>query len=150
VAHELPVPPALKVTAEATLRERVLANLRAADASFPRLREDMAEAAAARISLDTPEIALAASDGLRQLLDRVIRDDGELDLVVLETVGAAAEVAVGMRSPVDLWFAQNATWRLLDRIPALRDRAARGDQAAARVHEALHRLAVTLRLSVAR
>jgi hypothetical protein len=53
-----------------------------------------------------------------------------------------------MRSGVDLWFAQNATWRLLDRLPDLRRRGAAGDEASAHAVANLERLARALRLAV--
>jgi hypothetical protein len=150
VAHELPVPDVLRTTAEVTLQRRVLTNLRARDASFQQLRDHMTEAAEVRVSLDTPEIALAASEGLRRLIDRVAGPDGELDLIALETVQRAAEVAARMKSAVDLWFAQNATWRLLEWLPLLQRRAAAGDPLAAKAAGDLERLAGALRLAVRR
>ena len=148
VAHRLPVPEILHTTAEVTLRRRVLANLRADAPSFPRLREHIAEAALVRVSLDTPEIALAASDGTRRLLERVVDDDGRLDPVTLAALASAAEVAGRMKSAVDLWSAQNATWRLLPRLGDLRARAAAGDTAAAECASHLERLARALHLAV--
>ncbi len=148
VARNLPVPEVLRSIAEATLRRRVLGNLRARGASFARLREHMIEATEVRVSLDTPEIALAASEGLRGLIDRVAGPDGELDIAALETVARAAEVAIRMRSAVDLWFAQNATWRLMDRLPDLRRRARAGDEVSAHAAANLERLARALRLAV--
>ncbi|HEX4421684.1 MAG TPA: DUF3536 domain-containing protein [Kofleriaceae bacterium] len=144
VAHGLPVPEVLHAIAEATLRRRVLGNLRAAEASFPQLRDDVAEAGDVKVSLDTPEIALAASEGLRRLIDRVALADGTLDVAVLDAVARGAEVATRMRSEVDLWFAQNATWRLLDRLPDLRRRARAGDLAAEAGAVNLERLARAL------
>ena len=150
VAHDLPVPPVLHTTAEATLRRRVLANLRAAEPSFSKLRDHIIEASEVKVSLDSPEIALAASDSLRRLIDRLSASsrDGELDPAVLDTVARAAEIATRMKSNVDLWFAQNATWRLLDRLPALRKRAHDGDAAAQQAALDLERLARALRLAV--
>ena len=148
VAHALPVPEVLHSVAEATLRRRVLVNLRARDASFAQLREHMIEAGDVRVSLDTPEIALAASEGLRRLIDGVVAPDGTLDAAALETVTRATEVASRMRSAVDLWFAQNATWRLLVRLPDLRRRAAAGDEVSGEAAEHLERLARALRLAV--
>jgi hypothetical protein len=110
----------------------------------------MVEAAEVRVSLDTPEIALAASEALGVLLARVVLPDGELDLALLDVVNAAAEVAARMRSAVDLWTAQNATWRLLPRLPALHRRAAAGDLEAGHGAAGLERLAGTLRLAVKR
>ncbi|MBL0220908.1 MAG: DUF3536 domain-containing protein [Myxococcales bacterium] len=150
VAHELPVPDVLRTTAESALRRRVLANMRAADPSFQQLRDHMVEAAEVRVSLDTPEIALAASEALVVLLDRVVGEGEEVDLAVLEIVTAAAEVASRMRSAVDLWNAQNATWRLLARLPELHQRSAAGDVDAARAAAGLERLAGTLRLAAKR
>jgi hypothetical protein len=141
VGHELPVPEVLHTTAEATLRRRVLANLRAKDPSFQALRDQILEAMEVKISLDTPEIALAASEGLRRLIERLSDGDG-FDPALLDTVARAAEVAARMKSSVDLWFAQNATWKLLDRLPALR---AAGDR---EIAENLVKLARALRLAV--
>jgi len=147
VARELPVPEVLHAIAEGTLRRRVLANLRAEQASFQALRDQLTEAAEVRVSLDTPEIALAASEGLRRLIDRVAAD-GELDPMALETVARAAEITARMKSTVDLWFAQNATFKLLDRLPELRGRARAGDALALKVSQDLERLAHSLRLAV--
>jgi hypothetical protein len=140
VSHELPVPYVLHKVAEVALRRRVLANLEAEQASFQALRDHLTEAAEVKVSLDTPEIALAASEGLRRLIDRVA-DGGTIDPTALDTVARAAEVAARMKSAVDLWFAQNATWRLLRRLPELRRTSP---------HEAveLERLARALRLAV--
>jgi uncharacterized protein DUF3536/glycosyl hydrolase family 57 len=148
VAHELPVPEVLHAISEATLRRRVLATLRTDAASFTALREHLIEALDVKVSLDTPEIALAASEGLRRLIERVVAAAGELDGVALDAIARAAEVATRMRSSVDLWFAQNATWRLLDRLPDLRRRAAAGDELSGQAAGNLERLARALRLAV--
>ena len=81
------------------------------------------------------EVALASSP------------DGALDPAALDTLARAADVASRMRSTVDLWFAQNATWRLLDRLPELRRRGAAGDRVAAQAAADLEHLAHALRLS---
>jgi hypothetical protein len=151
VAHELPVPQTLHTVAEVALRRRVLANLRAENASFQALREHIAEAAEVRVSLDTPEIALAASEGLRRLIDRVATNPegpAGLDPNALDTVARAADVAARMKSNVDLWFAQNATWRLLERLPELRHLGKGGDTRALQALVDLERLARTLHLAV--
>ncbi len=143
VARVLPVPEVLHTLAEATLRRRVLVNLNAERPSFSALRQHIVEAAEVKVSLDTPEIALAASEGLRRLIDRLADPaTGELDPDALDTVARAAEVAARMKSSVDLWFAQNATWRLLERLPELR-RAGKAKLAAD-----LERLAQALGLAV--
>lgn len=148
VAHELPVPDILYATVQTALHRRVLANLRAQEPSFHRLREHMTEAAMVRVSLDTPEIALAASDGLRRLIEHMGKD--ELDPSALDTVSRAAEVASRMKTKVDLWFAQNATFGLLSRLQALRERGAAGDAKAGAAAANLERLATALQLSVPR
>jgi hypothetical protein len=147
VAHELPVPESLHSIAETALRRRVLSNLASDDASFQALRQQIGEATEVKVSLDTPEIALAASEGLRRLIERLAAK-GDLDPNALEIVARAAEVAARMKSAVDLWFAQNATWRLLERMPALRIQARSGDGAAAQSAAELERLARALRLAV--
>jgi alpha-amylase/alpha-mannosidase (GH57 family) len=148
VAHELPIPDVLHTTVQAALLRRVLANLRAPEPSFQQLRDQLADAALVKVNLDTPEIALAASEGLRHLIERVAAD-GELDGAALETVSRAAEVAARMKTKVDLWFAQNATFKLLDRLPALRNRAASDAKTRAMLSD-LERLATALRLAVPR
>jgi hypothetical protein len=150
VAHGLPVPEVLHTTAKATLRRRVLANLRADEPSLARLREHIAEAEQVRIGLDTPAIALAASEALHRVIRRVAGSDGELDGAALDTVARAAEVAARMKSGVDLWSVQNATFQLLRRLPELRRRGAAGDAAAARLAEDLQRLARALRIAAPR
>jgi hypothetical protein len=126
----------------------VLRCLRDPNPSFAQLREHIIEALDTQVSLDTPEIALAASEGLRRLIDRVAAPDGTLDGAALDTIARAAEAASRMRSGVDLWFAQNATWRLLDRLPDLRRRGTAGDEASAHAVANLERLARALRLAV--
>ena len=148
VAHELPVPEVLHAIAEATLRRRVLGNLRRTQPSFPDLRDHIREAIDVKVSLDTPEIALAASEGLRRLIDQVAAPDGTLDGAALDAIARATEVATRMRSEVDLWFAQNATWRLLDRLADLRRRGNAGDETSAQAATGLERLARALRLAI--
>src|SRR5690606_14781443 len=151
VAHDLPVPEVLRTVAEIALRRRVLTNLEAEDASFATLRDHLADAAEVRVSLDTPAIALAASEGLRRLIDSVpTSPDGPagLDPAALDTVARAADVAARMKSSVDLWFVQNATWRLLDRLPELRKLGQAGDTRALQALVDLERLARALHLSV--
>ena len=151
VAHELPVPPSLHTIAELALRRRVLDNLKADEASFQALRDQITEASEVRVSLDTPEIALAASEGLRRLIDRVSSNSegpAGLDPAALDIVARAADVAARMRSNVDLWHAQNATWRLLGRLPELRRLGRAGDTKALQALVDLERLARALRLAV--
>ncbi|MBV8760877.1 MAG: DUF3536 domain-containing protein [Deltaproteobacteria bacterium] len=152
VAHDLPVPDVLHTVAETALRRRVLANLTADAASFQQLRQHLAEAAEVQVSLDTPEIALAASEGLRRLIEHlaeVSTGSAGPDPLALDVVARAAEVASRMKSSVDLWFAQNATWRLLARLPELRARGG-SDPQAAQAAQLLERLAKSLRLAVTR
>jgi hypothetical protein len=150
VAHKLPVPEVLHTTAKTTLRRRVLANLRADAPSFAHLREHIAEAEHVRVNLDTPEIALAASEALRRVIGGVAGPEGELDGAALETCARAAEVAARMKSGVDLWFVQNATFQLLHRLPELRRRSAGGDAKATRLADDLQRLARALRIAAPR
>ena len=83
------------------------------------------------------------------MIDRVAASpDGELDPSALDTLARAAEVAARMKSGVDLWLAQNATWRLLDHMPELRQRAANGDRVAVQSIADLERLARALKLAV--
>ncbi len=147
VSHQLPVPAVLQTTAEMAMRRRVLTNLRARDPRFEILREHMTEASEVKVVLDTPEIALAGSEALRRLIERLATSQ-DPDPVLLAEVADAAEVATRVKSGVDLWFAQNATWTLVQRLPALRRVAAGGDPVAVRVVADLERLARSLRLAL--
>jgi hypothetical protein len=81
------------------------------------------------------------------VIDRVAGPDGELDAAALETVARAAEVATRMKSGVDLWFVENATFQLLRRLPELRRRAGAGDVVARQLAGDLERLAQALRIA---
>ena len=99
----------------------MLGNLRVKQPSFPELRDRMREAVEVRGSLNTPEIPLAANEVLRRLIDQVAAPDGTLDVGRSRSSPVPpTEAATRMWSEVGLWFAQNATWRLVDRLPDLR------------------------------
>jgi hypothetical protein len=142
VAHELPVPAVLHATAEAALRRRVMQALEAEKPSMSTLLAAIAEAEEAKVGVDTPEIALAASDTLRRLMDRLEAEPDDEE--ALDAAARGVEVAARMKSSVDLWRAQNTTWRLLRRLPALRA----GDAAALERAATLERLARALKLQV--
>ena len=72
---------------------------------------------------------------------KLIATDGDLDPTAIETIARAAEITSRMKSVVDLWFAQNATWRLLQRLPELRDKGH------TKAVQDLERLAKALRLA---
>src|SRR5204863_9405562 len=102
------------------------------------------EAAQVEVNLDTPEVAYAAGTALAGVVDRVVAHPD--DVALLEAAARAAEVASRMRSPVDLWHAQNACMRLLEqRLAAWR---AAGDPASASKLRWLTQLALALRLAI--
>jgi hypothetical protein len=141
--HHLTVPEAIHTAAEYTLRRRLLHNLMAASPSFPEVLAQITEAAQVEVTLDTPEVAYAAGIALGRVVDRLVaRPD---DITALEAAARAADVASRMRSPVDLWHAQNACMRLVEqRLIAWRTA---GDPASTTKARWLTQLANALRLA---
>ncbi len=147
VRHDLPVPGPFANAAEQVLRRRILAALERPVPSFDEVRATIAEAAQVRVDLDTPAIAYAAGLALRRMIDHLAA--APEDPVPLARLARLAGVAAGMRSPVDLWDAQNAAWRLRrERLPAWRARAAGGDATAEQMVRAFTLLAQALRVAV--
>jgi hypothetical protein len=115
VAHELPVPDALRAAGEVTLRRRLLDAL-AADVPDPALvRACITEAAEVEVDLDTPEIAYAAGLALARAMDTLVAAPEALSPETISSVGKLATIAARMKSEVDLWHAQNATFQLVER-----------------------------------
>jgi hypothetical protein len=146
----LPLPPALVELATVVLRQRVRAVVERHSPDFGALQAVLEAAELAGVSLDTPGLAHAAGDALRELVCRVelapepaADGSGALSVAV-----AAATLATRLRSPVELWDAQNVAWRLHARqAPRWRARAAEGDDLARRQLERLDELCAALRLA---
>jgi hypothetical protein len=129
------------------LRRRILAALEKPVPSFDEVRATIAEASQVKVDLDRPQIAYAAGLALHRMIDHIAASPE--DPVPLERLARMAEIAASMRSPVDLWDAQNAAWRIREaQLPAWRTRAAAGDEPAARLVAAFTRLAQAIRLAV--
>lgn len=140
VAHELPVPPPLALTAEHVLRERLRVALDAPRPSITVVRATIAEAAQAKVNLDTTEIAYAAGQALHRAIEQLGPAPDSL-----EHLARLGEIAARMKSPVDLWDAQNAAWQLREReLPSWRAAATAGDADAARRVTAFTRLAAAI------
>ncbi len=147
VRHDLPVPAQFAIAAEVVLRRRVLAALERPVPSFDEVRPCIAEAAQVQVDLDTPEVAYAAGLALHRMIVELAR--APEDPSPLERLARMAEIAVAMKSPVDLWDAQNAAWQVrAARLPSWRHRAAAGDPKAARLVAAFVRLAQAIRVLV--
>ena len=146
VASKLPVPEAFALAARQVLHTRLCRELRAERPQVDAVRAVLAEAGQVAVDLDTPELAYLAGAALHRAIEQAAHGDGA---VGLERLAKLAELAVAMRSPVDLWDAQNATWRLArDEAPKWRAAAAAGDDEAARHHVAFLRLARAIRVAV--
>jgi hypothetical protein len=96
------------------------------------------------VALDTPEVAYAAGSALATVVDRLVAHPD--DLALLEAAARAAEVASRMRSPVDLWHAQNAGMRLVEQRLAVWRTA--GDTISTAKARWLTQLAGALRLAI--
>ncbi|MBK9032581.1 MAG: DUF3536 domain-containing protein [Myxococcales bacterium] len=144
-AGGLPVPPALALAATHVLHERLCAELRAARPSVNTVRATLAEAGQVEVDLDTPELAYLAGAALHRAIEVVDRGDGP---VALERLARLAEIAARMRSPVDLWDAQNAAWRLRGAAARWLAQGRAGDTDAARLHAAFLRLTRAIRVLV--
>ncbi len=147
VLHDLPVPGPFATAARQVLRRRILSALEKPVPSFDEVRATIAEATQVKVDLDRPVIAYAAGLALHRMIDHLAA--APEDPAPVERLARMAEIAAAMKSPVDLWDAQNAAWRIREeRLPAWRTRAAAGDELAARLVTAFTRLAQAIRVAV--
>ncbi len=144
VANELPVPPPLALTADHVLRERLRTALDAPRPSITVVRATIAEASQVKATLDTTEIAYAAGQALHRAIAQLAIDGH--DPQSLEHLARLAEIAVRMKSPVDLWDAQNAAWQIREReLPSWRQQR---DPDSARRVAAFVRLTTAIKVRV--
>ena len=144
-ASELPVPPEFALAATHVLHARLCAELGGSRPSVNTVRAILAEATQVKADLDTPALAYLAGSALHRAIEVVDRGDGP---VALERLARLAEIAARMRSPVDLWDAQNAAWRLRPAAATWQAAAHTGDVDAARLYAAFLRLARAIRVHV--
>jgi hypothetical protein len=147
VRHDLPVPGQFATAARQVLRRRILSALEKPMPSFDEVRATIAEATQVKVDLDRPAIAYAAGLALHRMIDHIAASPE--DPAPVERLARMAEIAVTMKSPVDLWDAQNAAWRIREaQLPAWRARATAGDATAVRLVAAFTRLAQAIRVAV--
>ncbi len=147
VRHELPVPGQFATAARQVLRRRILSALERPVPSFDEVRATMAEARQVNVDLDRPVIAYAAGIALHRMIAHIAASPEDPDPV--ERLARMAEIAVTMKSPVDLWDAQNAAWQIREaKLPQWRTRAAAGDETAERLVAAFTRLAQAIHVAV--
>jgi hypothetical protein len=141
------VPPVFARAATHVLEARLTAELgRPAPADRSSSATRWSRPRSSRVDLDTPAIAYlrwrgAAPRDRLSSIATTIRSP-------LERLAKLAEIAARMKSPVDLWDAQNAAWRLRPSVAAWKAAAAAGDDEAARSHAALVRLAQAIRVKL--
>jgi len=145
-AHGLPEPEVLRAAAEVTLRRRLLAALAAEPPNAQLVRACIGEASQVEVELDTPEIAYAAGLALARVMDRLTAEPSDVEL--LGAVARLAAVAARMKSEVDLWHAQNATFHLVERHLAAWRASSASDPRAAKLAAELVRLADAVRIAV--
>jgi hypothetical protein len=147
VRHDLPVPGQFNTAARQVLRGRVLSALEKPIPSYDEVRATIAEATQVKVDLDRPKVAYAAGLALHRMIDHLAASPD--DPAPMERLARMAEIAASMKSPVDLWDAQNAAWKIREsELPAWRARAAGGDETAVRLVAAFTRLAQAIRLAV--
>ncbi|MBZ0237930.1 MAG: DUF3536 domain-containing protein [Deltaproteobacteria bacterium] len=147
VRNDLPVPGQFATAGRQVLRRRILSALEKPVPSFDEVRATMAEARQVNVDLDRPAIAYAAGLALHRMIAHIAASPEDPDPV--ERLARMAEIAVTMRSQVDLWDAQNAAWRIREaQLPLWRMRAKAGDETAERLVAAFSRLAQAIRVAV--
>jgi len=147
IANQLPVPSPLALTADHVLRARLRLALDAPRPSITVVRAIIAEAGQVEAKLDTAEIAYAAGLALHRAIAQLAQDAH--DPQSLEHLARLGEIAVRMKSPVDLWDAQNAAWQIRERqLPGWRVAAGQGSPADARRVTAFERLATAIKVRV--
>lgn len=115
VKQQVPSPEALAQVMRLALRRRLVSALAAEPVDAATAESCLDLAGQLRVSLDTPSIALAASRGLARAVEAANRARGEPALVAesLERAARIADTVARMRSPVDLWRAQNLVFQLV-------------------------------------
>lgn len=107
---DLPVPKALRVTAEIVLNSGLIAALRPESADLGRAKEILKEATEERVKLDEPAIAYA----IRKLIERRASDlTGAPSDAALDALREAATLAIDVPFEVPVDAAQNAVYDLL-------------------------------------
>jgi Domain of unknown function (DUF3536)/Glycosyl hydrolase family 57 len=138
------------------LRRRVISAMRADPPDVATSEACLEQAAQLGVNLDTPAIALAASQGMTRAVERACRllDDPQRQhdhalrtaAAALESAARIGETTRRMKSPLDLWRAQNLTLSLLRRR-SLSAGTSSADGLVA-CHENLLRLAVAIGVAV--
>ncbi|MEZ4362608.1 MAG: DUF3536 domain-containing protein [Kofleriaceae bacterium] len=123
VRHEAPPPDVLAAVTELALRRRLIGAMKAAPIDVGMAEACLEQARQLAVSLDTPAIALAASQGLTREVEAAWRclggeaapPMGELAEAAraLDRAARIGETLRVLKSPLELWRAQNLTLQLL-------------------------------------
>lgn len=149
VRHDAAAPDALGAVTRLALRRRLIGALLAEPIDVATAEGCVEQAGQLSISLDTPAIALAATQGMTRAVERACRllgepaDRGEafaLAAAALERAARIGETVRQMKSPLDLWRVQNLTFQL--------GRAATSASFPDEVQAAIARLAASIDVAV--
>ncbi|MBI2821202.1 MAG: DUF3536 domain-containing protein [Acidobacteria bacterium] len=125
----IPLPRAFQSAAELTINRDLVQAFGNEKSNLQRIGNLLNEARTMKVALDTATLEYA----LRKTLERIMKRlcDNPSDLVLLQRLAAAVELAGSLPFEVNLWEVQNAYFEILQsRHDALLARSERGDQKA--------------------
>jgi len=142
-----PLPNAFRAAAEHVLNVDLRRAFAAPDVDPEEVNRLLDETRLLGVDLDAAGLSYALEQALAGLLDRLHRETGDADL--FRRLEAIVDLARRAPFKADLWRAQNRCYEMLQTVfPALREKAAAGDAAAAEWEASFRRLAGKLGVRV--
>ncbi len=125
-----PLPPALKSASDFVIHIDILKEFQVEETNIDRLRGLLDEARARKIEVFDAELSLAMSKKLENLLSKIQQD--QQNAAVVEHAASIAGIIRELPIDPNLWRARNKYWKMLHTVlPEYRDKAAKGEEAAA-------------------
>jgi alpha-amylase/alpha-mannosidase (GH57 family) len=131
IAQDLPLPRAFRMAAEFVLNRDLRAALGDGELELDRAGALLEEAEAVRVQLDQEGLGYVVERAIERLAHRFLEHPRDSEL--LEQWSAMASLTEALPFDVNLWKTQNVFYDLLNSVyPTMKERAAAGDDSAAR------------------
>ncbi|HEX6134939.1 MAG TPA: DUF3536 domain-containing protein [Longimicrobiales bacterium] len=131
IAQELPLPRAFRMAAEFVLNRDIRATLAAGRVDLERAHSLLEEAEATRVQLDREGLSYVFGKALERVAYELLEHPH--DITLLEAWAGLASLIASLPFDVNLWKTQNVFYELLNAVyPAVRERAAAGEEEARR------------------
>ncbi len=144
---QIPIPKPLAVTAAFILNADLLGELEAPEPDLDRLDHLIEEAKGWSVRLDTDAISFVASECIGRMMERAVEEPENISL--FEGMERLFGLLKELQLDLNLWKPQNMYYALSrDVLPAMVDRAEKGDASAESWTEAFRKLSEHLRVEV--